>query len=83
MTAGVGDLIKFEYDLANERMQIRYQANLIQRVWLVQKLIKKENNYTYSATLSGTTISSSVKTFRDLTENNNKDSNSDKDTGAY
>ena len=27
--------------------------------------------------------SSSVKTFRDLTENNNKDSNSNKDTGAY
>lgn len=44
---GMNPTFKFEYDLVNERMQIRYQANLTQRVWLVQKLIKKENTYTF------------------------------------
>lgn len=44
---GLNPTFKFEYDLANERMQIRYQANLTQRVWLIQKLIKQENTYIF------------------------------------
>lgn len=44
---GLNPTFKFEYDLSNERMQIRYQANLTQRVWLIQKLIKEENSYTF------------------------------------
>ncbi len=44
---GMNPTFKFEYDLGNENMQIRYQANLTQRTWLVQKLIKDENTYTF------------------------------------